>query len=340
METTPTTARKTYSQNWEAYNAAQTSEKHRFLELLHDLCKTVPPFPRKDGTGRMPVPASDAVFATVFKIYSTFSMRRFASDLKDAHEKGFITKPLHYNSISAYLTKSALTMRLHKLIRLSSLPFTEIEKTFATDSSGFSVSRLVNWRTNKKNMKLTGHDWVKFHIICGIKTHVIVAVEIRKRHSHDSPVLPSMLNAAAANFEIDEVLGDNAYASRVNMRAVEEKGGTPYFNFKKSNTGGIGGIFEKHFLRFCLNREEYQKRYSRRNNVEALFSSLQRKFGTHVRSKTKVAMTNEVLAKILCHNLCCLIQSEQEFGVDPTFTSEPSLPRPYRNFAAEVPERL
>ena len=30
--------RKTYPQDWRAYNAAQTSEKARFLELLRDLC--------------------------------------------------------------------------------------------------------------------------------------------------------------------------------------------------------------------------------------------------------------------------------------------------------------
>jgi hypothetical protein len=28
-----------------------------------------------------------------------------------------------------------------------------------------------------------------------------------------------------------------------------------------------------------------------------------------IRSKTDTAMTNEALCKVLCHNLCCLIQS-------------------------------
>ena len=30
-------------------------------------------------------------------------------------------------------------------------------------------------------------------------------------------------------------------------------------------------------------------------------------------------MKNEVLAKCVCHNLCCLIQSMHEFGIDPVF---------------------
>src|SRR2546429_8232786 len=32
------TVKKTYPQNWTAYNAAQTHEKEKFLDLLRDLC--------------------------------------------------------------------------------------------------------------------------------------------------------------------------------------------------------------------------------------------------------------------------------------------------------------
>jgi hypothetical protein len=28
---------------------------------------------------------------------------------------------------------------------------------------------------------------------------------------------------------------------------------------------------------------------------------------------------NEVLCKILCHNICCVIQSMYELGIEPTF---------------------
>ena len=37
------------------------------------------------------------------------------------------------------------------------------------------------------------------------------------------------------------------------------------------------------------------------------------KFGDSLRSKTDTAMTNEALAKVLCHNLL-LIQSQYELG--------------------------
>ena len=42
-------------------------------------------------------------------------------------------------------------------------------------------------------------------------------------------------------------------------------------------------------------------------------------FGGRIRSKTNVSQTNEVLCKVICHNLCCLIQSMYELGVEPEF---------------------
>jgi len=41
------------------------------------------------------------------------------------------------------------------------------------------------------------------------------------------------------------------------------------------------------------------------------------KFHDHVRSNTDVAMVNEVLCKLICHNICCRIQARYELGILP-----------------------
>ncbi len=50
--------------------------------------------------------------------------------------------------------------------------------------------------------------------------------------------------------------------------------------------------------------------------------AIKAKFGDAVRSKTPVAQANEVLCKILCHNICCLIQEACELGIETNFWAE------------------
>src|SRR5687767_15896948 len=72
-----------------------------------------------------------------------------------------------------------------------------------------------------------------------------------------------------------------------------------------------------HFYHF--HREDFLRHYHKRSNVESTFSMIKAKFRDHVRSRTDVAMVNEVLCKILCHNICVVIQSQIELGIEPIF---------------------
>ena len=39
-------------------------------------------------------------------------------------------------------------------------------------------------------------------------------------------------------------------------------------------------------------------------------------------------MVNEALSKVLCHNICCLISSMYELGINPVFWGEEEKPEP------------
>ena len=74
---------------------------------------------------------------------------------------------------------------------------------------------------------------------------------------------------------------------------------------------------------FCmLNREVFLQHYHQRSNVETTFSMIKMKFGDSVRSKTFHGQANEVLCKVICHNLCVLIQAMFELGIQPDFCEE------------------
>jgi transposase len=115
------------------------------------------------------------------------------------------------------------------------------------------------------------------------------------------------------------VSADKAYASYENFEAVAECGGTLYAAFKDNTTGGVGGLFEKAFHFFQYNRDEYLKHYHKRSNIESTNSAVKRKFGDSVVSKTDAAMVNEVLCKLLCQNLTCLVQEQETLGIVPVF---------------------
>jgi transposase len=323
------TKKTTYTQDWPAYNEAQTNEQDQFRRLLSDLCANLPTPPRSTKGGRPPIPLSDAVFAVVFKVYSTFSGRRFISDLRTAHADGQISTLPHFTSIFHYLENPAMFDVLKKLVEESAKPLAAVETDFAADSSGFATSRFVRWFDHKYGVVRTKHDWVKIHVMCGTKTNVITAVEIQDRDASDTKLLPSLVDSTAKTFTMNEVSADKGYSSIDNHNAIAKHGATPFIAFK-ANANGNGrnvgrdrnhGVWEKMFHFFSFKQDEFLAHYHKRSNIESTFSMVKRKFGDAVRSKTDVAMKNESLCKLLAHNICCLISAMYELGIEPTFPS-------------------
>src|SRR5262249_40106408 len=151
-------------------------------------------------------------------------------------------------------------------------------------------------------------DWVKAHIMVGTTTNVVTSAEISGAHGADHTYFAPLVNETAKRFEVREVSADKAYSSYANLRVVEGKGAVPYIDFK-SNASGKSKceIWNKTFHYYNLNRTNFMQHYHRRSNVETAFHMIKSKFGGFVRSKLPAAQVNEVLAKIVAHNICCLI---------------------------------
>lgn len=329
------TPRKTYPQDWKAYNAAQTSEKEHFLILLHALCAGVEEPPQTNGRPRLPI--ADALFAVCYKIFSTVSGRRFMSDLRDAQAKGYINRTPHFNSIFNYLENPALTPILHDLIVQTSLPLSSVEVDFAADSSGFTACRYARWIDHKYGRQKQ-KEWVKVHLMCGVKTNIVTAVEIAGKNAADCPMMPALVKTTADSFSIREVSADKAYGSFKNYDAISATGAVPYIPFKENRReepvtqyfqkldkrrllkDPKHKLWEKMLYYFRFREEEFMSHYHKRSNVETTFSMIKAKFGGNVRSKTDTAMVNECYIKIICHNICVLIQETHELGIDINFS--------------------
>jgi transposase len=318
------TEKKVYKQDWRAYNLAQSVEKHRFQELLFDLTRGVeePPVRCGRGLGRKPHSRRDSLFATTFKVYSTMSARRFNCDLQDAFERGYLSNPIPGMKVTQMMDNEALTPILKNLIHYSARPLRSVETKFAIDSSGFAADRFERWYDFKYGVTRKRCQWVKVHIACGIKTNIVSAVRILDRDAADCPQFDPLVRETKEGFQIDDVSADKAYLSLENFETVAGLGGVAYIPFKDNSTGGVGGLFEKMFHYFQFKNDEYMAHYHGRSNVESTFSAIKRKFGDGVRSRNETAMVNEVLCKVLAHNLCCLIQEQCELGIEPIFWPE------------------
>ncbi|HEV2740614.1 MAG TPA: transposase [Candidatus Elarobacter sp.] len=317
------TLKVTYRQEWPAYNAAQTNEKNRVAELLHDLCTAIDNPPQ--GRGRPRLPLSDSVFCAVMKVYGGTSGRRASCDMNDYAERRYIDRAPHYNSIFNALENPDLTPILKAMIEESAAPLKAVETDFAVDSSGFSTSVYRRWYSAKYGREMNETTWLKAHVMIGTTTNVVTSVEVTPGHAHDGQELRPLLERSAQRFNVQRLSADKAYSAARILAQVEAVGGVPFIPFKRNAKGtspykGRGKeVWARAFHFFTHNSAEFAKHYHKRSNVETTFHMIKSKFGSAIRSKTYRAQVNEVLCKVLAHNLCCLVQSMYELGVEPEF---------------------
>src|ERR1041384_7842472 len=216
--------RKTYTQNWPAYNAAQTTEKSQLQALLYGLCQNLPEPEQKRGRPRLSL--ADIIFSSTYKIYSTVSGRRFATDLREAKARGYLSRLPHYNSVFRYLESEALTPYLYELIALSAQPLTSVEVDFAVDSSGFRTGQFMRWFDVKYGKEEDRRMWLKLHLTCGVKTNIVTAVQVSDGYAHDYPFFKSLLDRTAeSGFKMKEVSADKAYLGADNLLQTLRPGG-------------------------------------------------------------------------------------------------------------------
>lgn len=312
--------RPTYSQNWTAYNQSQTTEKAEFQRLLSMLCKGIGEPSQENGRPRLPL--EDMIFSCVFKVYSTFSGRRFTTDLSEAMQKGFISKTPHFNSVLRYFDKEMMTPYLEMMIEESSLPLTALEENFAIDASGLSSSQGFTWHHAKyeEPRLMAKREWLKIHICTGVRTNVVTAVKVTPSNHNDHAYFKPLLEETNENFQMRSISADKAYLSNHNLNVAAMNEVLPFIAFKaNSKSQRKDSVWNRLYHFYNLNQKEFMKEYGRRANVETTFSMIKAKFSGTLRAKNKTSQTNEALCKILAHNICVLIQSMNEFGITAEF---------------------
>lgn len=319
--------KKTYKQDWNIYYKACRTEKLMFLKLLKDAVDYLNLDYHYQGNGRPPSYYGDILKCFCIKAYHQYSSWRLESELKLARAMGIIDSIPMRSTINKYMQNKKITLMLHKLVKIMAEPLATIETHFSADASGIKMKygnkRWIHVRHTKEEMKQV-RNYVKLHIISGIKSNVITSVKITTGNRHESPFFKELLDDTAKVFNVEEVSADAGYLSKKNVRAIGYVGAEAYINPKKNTfipRHGTGSwvrmlhLWKHHQMYFA-------EKYSRRSNVESTFSSLKRKFGDFCRCKKIESQENEILSKVVCFNAVVLAEAILSYDLKKGFISK------------------
>lgn len=306
---------------WTLYNKSQTKEKPMFIEILREICNALPAKYKTRGKHKKALHLNYIIFCVCMRAYCLKSGRRLIGELALCKKMRFINRIPHFNTIFNYLKSPELTFVLQELIQLASLPLKAIERKFASDSSGFSNSILHDrWSVIRQNYS-KHHKYFKAHITYGVLTNIVTSCRITEGTRADSPMLAEMIDETAKNFKMEEVSADKAYLSRNNLEKIWEKGALPLIPFKFGITPkkkGFG-IWREMYDFFEKNNELFMKKYHLRSNAESGFMMIKSRFGDLTQMRDETGAKNDVLVKVLCHNICVLIQEIFLLGIEFDF---------------------
>jgi transposase len=292
-----------------------------FYQLLYELSQIIPEVQHQRG--RKPIQIKDLFFSACLKLYNGHSGRKISYDLEQAEGAKFIFKKPHYNTLSDFLNNPATYNLLSKILTISAMPLKELETSFAMDSSGFGSYQYQRWmRTRFYSPKTEWRNYIKAHVVIGVKTNVICSAEITPGNFSDVKQAPLILEKARGNFNIKEVSGDKAYSAYRILQIVDSMGAMPFIVFQdrvvKENKNAPP-IWNRTFNYFKNHKEDFMKRYHKRSNVETVFAMVKTRLGEFLKYKTFESQKNELLVKLICHNICCVVQEIFENGVNVDF---------------------
>ena len=312
--------KKTYPQDWVTYNSYQMREKLMGYRLISDVVDFLQ-IEEKKKLGRPTVNLKDVLKSLCVKEFCGLSSRRLHSELVLLKAMNYIENVYHFNTICKYLGEPKIQGYLKEIAILLATPLREVETCVAIDSSGISTRRFAQKWSDIRQDFSAHREYKKLHILCGVRTGAIFSFDITNGNEADSPFFKPLLSDAVKIFSIKDVCADAGYLSRDNCTFTEEVGARPFILPKKNSTTHPKGSWAyARMVRMWKEKKElWNPLYHRRSKVENTFFRIKIKYGEYVRGKLDQTQTNEIMCKIIAHNLGVLSQAMLQFGAQPGF---------------------
>lgn len=190
----------------------------------------------------------------------------------------------------------------------------------AADSSGFSTRNSSVWfdiRIKRKNKR---KDCVKLHIIIDVKRGYILDFHISDYKKNDCPILNKLLRDI--NY-LEKLLADSGYLSRKSCNLIAKRSGKAYILPKKNSIVKQKGSSEWKVMvkMYKEDKSGFLKEYHERSIIEAVFSSIKKRWGSKLRSIKKWLQRKELSIKVLCYNIKEYLYNKtaKQLGIDRWF---------------------
>ena len=224
-----------------------------------------------------------------------------------------------FKTLSNYREDNSLQIILDELIEESSKPLSLIEHDFATDSTGIKTKLFSSWFSLRCKKRIRRRDHLTAHTTIGVKSGTITALNIEIKPGKDNKIFREHVDKTSENFKINEWSGDGMYWCKKNCRKVSERGGKPYFKCKSSWNGKQDGFpsWKEMNKDFVENKEDYDKHYHKRSNVESTNHSKKALHGNSVYSRLPSDRINEETLRWINYNINVLNRAKYEWDINP-----------------------
>jgi transposase len=262
-------------------------------------------------------------FTSLIKAYEGTTIRRSIDKARltlgatwwDQH--GF-----HYNRFSDYFNERSTTAHLNWAIAEVCAPFLPFLDDLILDGTGISLTARGTYRSEKYPESVVPR-YARLTLAMDRKYKVfpvaIVTSSSGVGTGEISQVRHLLRRLKANGWCAKNVIADTLYGVEPVLEAiVDEYGAHPIIPLKRIYTDTrmpSTPLMLRVHTHFLADKEAFYKKYNQRPLIESGISSLKRKWEGSVRSHLPRAIMNEILFKVLCHNIDCLIHAAAEFGL-------------------------
>jgi hypothetical protein len=183
----------------------------------------------------------------------------------------------------------------------------------AVDATGYEAQPVSHYYVRQQGRRRKQRRWPKLTAVLETASHLFLSARVTKGPSQDAPHLGPAAKAAVGRCPVDTLLGDAAYDSEANHAEPRQRLGVrstviplnPRGNGRKRPRTKYRRQMVRRFRRRPKG-SRYRRVYGQRWQVESGFSRNKRLLGSALRARRWVAQKQEILCRVITHNLMLL----------------------------------